>query len=83
MNMPTVSRPYRGECSNARHLMLVRGIIVFPFCFCRFKNLQKHKSHFVRTAEDQRKAALWQATVARLTNADSDMEMDGDTTDEK
>ena len=62
--------------------MFVRGISVFPFCFCRFKNLQKHKSHFVRSAEDQRKAALWQATVARLTQAESDMDMNEDPTDE-
>ena len=56
--------------------MFVWDIIVFTFCFCRFKNLQKHKSHFVRSAEDQRKEALWQATVARLTQAESDMDIE-------
>ena len=49
------------------------------YVLCRFKNLQKHKSHFVRSAEDHRKEALWQNTVHRLTRnteSDSDIELD-------
>ena len=57
--------------------------IVSFYVLRRFKNLQKHKSHFVRSAEDHRKEALWQDTVHRLTgNTESDSDMEHDMNDE-
>ena len=58
----------RQKVSAHSKVRVVSGQASLALCCSRFKNLQKHKSHFVRTAEDERKAALWEATVARLTN---------------
>ena len=75
MSIPIVSLQSRGRQSLFDSVITVACLMLVNF---RFKNLEKHKSHFVRSAEDSRKAALWQATVHRLTHPASDSGSDMD-----
>ena len=75
MSIPIVSLQSRGSQSWFDSMITVACLMLVNF---RFKNLEKHKSHFVRSAEDSRKAALWQATVHRLTHPASDSGSDMD-----